>query len=81
MKQINRVGFDQGHLSGMEGFGANEGFGIVEVDTRDIAKSRPLAVCKMGGSLFYPYADRIGNSIYMSYAVARKHIRLAKFTL
>lgn len=58
-----------------------EGFGIVEVDTEHLENSRPMVVAKMNDSLFYPYVDIYGDDAYISYTVARKHIRLTKFHL
>lgn len=58
-----------------------EGFGIVEVDTEDLSRSRPIAVAKMKDSLFYPFVDVYGDDAYISYTIARKHIRLTKFHL
>ena len=58
-----------------------EGYGIIEVDTNDISRSRPVAVVKMKDSLFYPFVDVYGDDAYISYTVARKHIRLTKFHL
>lgn len=58
-----------------------EGFGIVRVDTEHLENSRPLVVAKMNDSLFYPYVDVYGDDAYISYTVARKHIRLTKFHL
>ena len=58
-----------------------EGFGIVEVDTEHLENSRPLVVAEMHDSLFYPFVDVYGDDAYISYTVARKHIRLTKFHL
>lgn len=54
------------------------GFGIVKIDTDDIAASRPVAVARLGSSCFYPFVRVVGDELYMSYTVDRKHIRLAK---
>lgn len=56
-----------------------DGFGIVRVDRDDLADSRPVAVVRMGESLFYPFARVIGDTVYLSYTVDRKHIRLTRF--
>ncbi len=58
-----------------------EGFGIIEVDTQDIRGSRVVLVADMKDSLFYPYVSVYGNQAYISYTVARKHIRLSRFCL
>ncbi|NLJ64352.1 MAG: hypothetical protein GX337_03040 [Christensenellaceae bacterium] len=58
-----------------------EGFGIIDVNVNDISQSKPLAVVRMNDSFFYPYVDIIGSDAYISYTVARKHIRLTKFHL
>lgn len=57
------------------------GFGIVRVDTGDLRASRAVAVADMGSSCFYPYVKTVGNEVYISYTVDRKHIRLSKFNL
>lgn len=57
------------------------GFGIVKIDREDLAKSTPVVVADMHGSLFYPYTDIYGEYAYMSYTVDRKHIRLARFRI
>lgn len=58
-----------------------EGFGIVRVDTEDISRSVPVLVADMGSSLFYPFTQVYGDEVYISYTVARQHIRLSKFRL
>ncbi len=59
-----------------------EHIGIVKIDTKDIAKSEILLQAKMHTSCFYPFVQYFENGeLAMSYTVARKHIRLAKFTL
>ncbi len=58
-----------------------EGFGIVRVDTEDLSRSVPLFVADMRDSMFYPYTDMYGDDMYISYTVARKHIRLTHFRL
>ena len=56
--------------------------GIVQVDTDDIANSRILLQAKMHTSCFYPFVQYFdGQELAMSYTIARRHIRLAKFTL
>ena len=59
-----------------------EHIGVVKIDTENIANSHIVLQAKMHTSCFYPfiqyYKDR---ELAMSYTVARKHIRLAKFTL
>ncbi len=56
-----------------------DGFGIVKIDREDQGASRPVLVASMHDSLFYPYARIYGEYVYMSYTVARKHIRLTRF--
>lgn len=56
-----------------------DGFGIVRIDRDDLANSRPLAVVRMGESLFYPFARVLDDTVYLSYTVDRKHIRLTHF--
>lgn len=56
-----------------------DGFGIVRVNRENPGESKVVAVCDMDDSLFYPYARIYGGDVYMSYTVARKHIRLSKF--
>ncbi|MBQ4119486.1 MAG: hypothetical protein IJD45_03760 [Clostridia bacterium] len=56
--------------------------GIVKIDTEDITNSQVLLQAKMHTSCFYPFVDYYkNNELAMSYTIARKHIRLAKFTL
>ncbi len=57
------------------------GFGIVRIDRDDPAKSVPAAVVDMKSSLFYPYTTVVGDELYISYTVDRKHIRLSRFDL
>ncbi len=56
-----------------------DGFGIVRVDQNAPENSKPIAVCQMKSSLFYPFARIYGDRVYMSYTIARKHIRLVSF--
>lgn len=56
-----------------------DGFGIVRIDREHFADSRPLAVVRMGESLFYPFARVEDDAVYLSYTVDRKHIRLTRF--
>lgn len=58
-----------------------EGFGIVKINQEDISKSEVVLVADMKDSLFYPYVSVYGDDCYISYTVARKHIRLSKFDL
>ncbi len=59
-----------------------EHIGIVEIDTENIANSQVVLQAKMHTSCFYPFIQYYeNNELAMSYTVARKHIRLAKFTL
>ena len=59
-----------------------EHIGVVKIDTKDLSKSEVLLQAKMHTSCFYPYIQYYKNGeLAMSYTVARKHIRLAEFTL
>ncbi len=59
-----------------------EHIGIVQVDTDDIANSRVLLQAKMHTSCFYPFVQYFDDQeLAMSYTIARRHIRLARFTL
>lgn len=56
-----------------------DGFGIVRIDREAQGNSKPIVVASMHDSLFYPFARIYGDYVYMSYTVARKHIRLTRF--
>lgn len=59
-----------------------EHIGVVEIDTGNIANSRVVLQAKMHTSCFYPFVQYYeGGELAMSYTIARKHIRLARFTL
>jgi hypothetical protein len=59
-----------------------EHIGIVKIDTENIANSEVVLQAKMHTSCFYPFIQyHKDGELAMSYTVARKHIRLAKFTL
>lgn len=59
-----------------------EHIGVVKIDTENIAGSSIVLQAKMHTSCFYPFVQYCENGeLAMSYTVARKHIRLAKFTL
>ncbi len=59
-----------------------EHIGIVKIDTEDITKSEVVLQAKMHTSCFYPFVQNYTEcELAMSYTVARKHIRLARFTL
>ncbi len=59
-----------------------EHIGIVKVDPENIINSQVVLQAKMHTSCFYPFIQFYeNNELAMSYTVARKHIRLAKFTL
>ena len=59
-----------------------EHIGIVKIDTENIANSHIVLQAKMHTSCFYPFIQYYKDGeLAMSYTVARKHIRLAKFTL
>lgn len=59
-----------------------EHIGIVRIDTDDIVNSEVVLQAKMHTSCFYPFIQYYSEGeLAMSYTVARKHIRLGKFTL
>lgn len=59
-----------------------EHIGIVKIDTEDTSKSEVVLQAKMPSSCFYPFVQYFANGeLAMSYTVARKHIRLARFSL
>lgn len=59
-----------------------EHIGILAVDTEDLTKTRVVLQAKMHESCFYPFVQYFRNGeLAMSYTCARKHIRLAEFTL
>ena len=56
--------------------------GILKIDRNNLENSTVLLQADMKGSCFYPFVQYYAESeLAMSYTVARKHIRLAKFTL
>lgn len=59
-----------------------EHIGIVKINTEDLSKSEVVLQAKMHTSCFYPFVQyyREGE-LAMSYTVANKRIRLARFTL
>ena len=59
-----------------------EHIGIVKIDTDNIAKSKIVLQAHMHTSCFYPFVQYYENGeLAMSYTIARKHIRLARFTM
>lgn len=59
-----------------------EHIGVVKIDKENLANSEVVLQAKMKTSCFYPFIQHYGdNELAMSYTVARKHIRLARFTL
>lgn len=59
-----------------------EHIGIIKIDTDDIAKSEVVLQAKMDTSCFYPFVQYFDQTeLAMSYTVARRHIRLARFNL
>lgn len=59
-----------------------EHIGIVEIDPENLADSHVVLQAKMHTSCFYPFVQYYRDKeLAMSYTVARKHIRLARFTL
>lgn len=56
--------------------------GIIKIATENIEESQVVLQAKMDTSCFYPFVQYYkDNELAMSYTVARKHIRLAGFTL
>lgn len=59
-----------------------EHIGIIKIDRNNLADSCVILQAKMHTSCFYPFVQYYEDGeLAMSYTVARKHIRLAKFTL
>ena len=59
-----------------------EHIGIVRIDTECISDSEVVLQARMHSSCFYPFVQYFADGeLAMSYTVARKHIRLARFTL
>lgn len=59
-----------------------EHIGILKIDTADLSRSQVVLQAKMHTSCFYPFIQfYTDGELAMSYTVARRHIRLAKFTL
>ena len=55
---------------------------VLKIDTDDISKSEIVLQAKMETSCYYPFIQYFdGNELAMSYTVAGKKIRLARFTL
>lgn len=59
-----------------------EHIGVVKIDTENIKDSEVVLQAKMHTSCFYPFIQYYKDGeLAMSYTIARKHIRLARFTL
>lgn len=59
-----------------------EHIGVIQIDPENLANSKVILQAKIHSSCFYPYIQYYQNQeLAMSYTVARKHIRLAGFTL
>ncbi len=59
-----------------------EHIAVVKIDTDNIANSKTVLQAKMHTSCFYPFVQYyLNGELAMSYTIARKHIRLARFTL
>ena len=59
-----------------------EHIGIVRVDTKDLSNSEVVLQAQMHTSCFYPFVQYFeGDELAVSYTVARRQIKLAKFTL
>ena len=54
----------------------------IRIDPENLPDSSVVLQAKMHTSCFYPFINYyIGGELAMSYTVARRHIRLAEFTL
>ncbi|MDY5016291.1 MAG: hypothetical protein SO063_09570 [Eubacteriales bacterium] len=59
-----------------------EHIGIIRIDPENLPDSSVVLQAKMHTSCFYPFINYYtGGELAMSYTVARRHIRLAEFTL
>ena len=59
-----------------------EHIGLIKIDKDDLSRSKVVFQAKMHSSCFYPFIQYyVGGELAMSYTVARKHIRLARFEL
>ena len=59
-----------------------EHIGLIKIDKDDLSRSEVVFQAKMHSSCFYPFIQYyVGGELAMSYTVARKHIRLARFEL
>ena len=59
-----------------------EHIGVVKINTENLSDSEVVLQAKMHTSCFYPFIQYYReDELAMSYTVARKHIRLAEFTL
>ncbi len=59
-----------------------EHIGILAIDQQDLSQSHVVLQAHMHTSCFYPFVQYYADGeLAMSYTVARKHIRLARFTL
>ena len=58
-----------------------EGIGMIQIDRTDLSRSSVVFVADLKDSCFYPYVSVYGDTAYISYTVARKHIRLSHFDL
>ena len=59
-----------------------EHIGIIKINLEDLSKSEVILQANMHLSCFYPFVQYYReDELAMSYTVARKHIRLARFTL
>lgn len=56
--------------------------GLLKIDTQNLADTKVVFQAKMDTSCFYPFIQYYKDGeLAMSYTIARKHIRLAEFTL
>ena len=59
-----------------------EHIGVIRIGTENLADTKVVLQAKMDTSCFYPFVQYYADGeLAMSYTVARRHIRLARFTL
>ncbi|MBO5218010.1 MAG: hypothetical protein IJF67_14190 [Clostridia bacterium] len=59
-----------------------EHIGVIKIGTENLADTKVVLQAKMDTSCFYPFIQYYADGeLAMSYTVARRHIRLARFTL
>lgn len=60
---------------------SRECIAVTKIDTKDISKSKVIFFADLKSSIFYPFTQVYGDDLYISYTIARKHIRLTKINL